>query len=235
MKPIGILTVVTLAFGTLSAYGSEAEHEHDMRREPANCQQFSVLRMTLEQNATDGDTEVVLFAKGQDDGLHALSITAPDGRKVAKINGDRGGIGIREFALESAEPMDLSLVLGSFPEGIYRMRGTTVTGGCLMGSAYLSHQVAPATTLFTPAANEVVSINNVVLSWNNIAGAVLYTVGLKNKSLGNESSFQVFPPTSSLVIPAAMLAPGTKYQFSVAVKTTSGNITSVEIPFFTTP
>ena len=233
MKSIGMLTVVALTLSSLSAYGSEAEH--NKQRQSVNCQPFSQLRMTLEQNASDGDAEIVLFAKGQDDGLHALSITAPDGHKVANFTGNRKGIGIREFALESAEPLDLNLVLKSFPEGIYRVRGAAVTGGCLVGSAYLSHQVAPATTLLTPAENAVVSVNNVELSWSHIAEAVLYTVELKNKSLNSKFSFQIFPPTANLAIPAAMLAPDSLYQFSVAVTTTSGNITSVETLFFTTP
>ncbi len=72
-----------------------------------SCIEFSELRMTLEQNATDGDTEVVLFAQGGDVGLDRLEITAPDGRRVAKFDGDGRGIGIREFLLESAEPPDL--------------------------------------------------------------------------------------------------------------------------------
>lgn len=232
MKTIVILTSMTFALSALSAHGAEAEAQH-MKWKHANCQPFSELKMTLEQNATDGDAEVVLFAKGQADGLHALTITAPNGRKIAKINGDKRGIGIREFVLESAEPPDLSLVLDSFPEGRYRMRGTSVTGDCLTGSVYLSHQVAPAAELLTPTKDEVVLINDVVLSWSNVAVAVLYIVELKNETLGNEFSFQIFPPATSLAIPAAMLAPDSSYQFGVSVKTADGNITSVETSFFT--
>lgn len=238
MKTIGILASVMFALNGLSAHGSESEDRHERHEKEwqfANCQPFSELRMTLEQNATDGDTEVVLFAKGQDDGLHALTITAPNGRKVAKINGDKRGIGIREFALESAEPPDLSLVLDSFPEGMYRMRGTTVTGECLAGSAYLSHKVAPAAELLTPAEDEVVSINNVVLSWSDVAAAAHYVVELENKTLGNRFSFQIFPPATRLAIPAAMLVADSTYQFGVAVRTYDGNLTLVETSFFTEP
>ena len=50
-----------------------------------DCLEFEELALTLEQNATDGDTEVVLFAKGGDEGLRRLTITAPDGRKLATL------------------------------------------------------------------------------------------------------------------------------------------------------
>ncbi len=141
MKRIGLLTIALLG----------AAATQDAAARGRGCDAFSELRMTLERNETDGDTEVVLFAKGQDDGLSALWITVPNGRIVAAVFGDRHGIGLREFALESAEPPDLGRVLRSFPEGIYRMRGVSVEGDCLAGSVPLSHRIAPATQLLTPA------------------------------------------------------------------------------------
>ena len=101
--------------------------------QPAPCQEFEELHMTLEQNATDGDTEVVFFAKTETDGLQKLQIGAPTGRKVASFTGDKKGIGLREFVLESAEPPDLNLVLASFPEGTYTFLGKTVGGECVEG------------------------------------------------------------------------------------------------------
>ena len=62
------------------------------------CEEFEELLMTLEQNATDGDTEVVFLAKTEEEGLRRLSITAPNGRRVARFKGDKRSIGIREFA-----------------------------------------------------------------------------------------------------------------------------------------
>ncbi len=102
------------------------------------------------QNATDGDAEVVLFAKGGDEGLKKLRIIAPDGRIVANVQGDHRGVGLREFSLESAEPPDFGAVLGSFPEGTYTISGRTVSGQCLAGRADLSHGFAPKTILRSP-------------------------------------------------------------------------------------
>jgi len=207
--------------------------QHRCNREP--CQSFEEIWMTLEQNATDGDTEVVLFAKTETDGLQRLTITAPDGRRVAQFKGDEDGVGLREFHLESAEPPDLDAVLGSFPEGTYTMEGRTVNGDCVVGTAVLSHDIAPATELLTPEEEQVVPVDQLVLSWAAVASAERYVIELNNEDNGSEFTFQVFPPTTSLAIPAALLQAGSEYQFGVGVKTDTGNITFVETTFFTAP
>lgn len=201
------------------------------------CEPFSELRMALEQNATDGDTEVVLFAKGQDEGLKRLTIIGPDGRHVATLSGAgrRRSIGIREFHLESAEPPDLAAVLRSFPQGTYRFIGRTVSGGCLRGQAPLSHAIAPATTQLTPEEEQVVPIGQVVLSWTAVPGVERYVVELNNEDTGAEMLIHVFPPTTSLAISPQLLKAGSEYQFGVGVMMPSGNITFVERTFFTAP
>jgi len=200
-----------------------------------SCLAFSQLRMTLEQNATDGDTEVVLFAKGRDDGLEHLVVSAPDARRVAEFQGDRTGIGIREFNLESAEPADLDAVLTSFPEGSYSFAGKTVNGKCITGTASLSHKIAPATSLLAPSEDQVVPIEQLVLRWEPVAGVERYVVELNNEDSGGQSTFEVFPPTTSVAIPAHFLQRDSEYQFVVGVKTAEKNVTFVELNFFTAP
>ena len=231
-------TALRLGMAGLAALGLAitpqpvAADEPKARRE---CLEFSELALTLERNATDGDTEVVIFAKGQDTGLKRLTVTAPNGRTVAAFQGSQRGIGIREFVLESAEPPDLDAVLSSFPEGEYQISGRTVDGECIKGTVSLSHQIAPETTLLTPGDEEAVSTNQLVLSWAPVPGAERYIVELNNEDTGGENTFTVFPPTTSLAIPAHFLQPGSEYQFGVGVKATNGNITFVERTFFTAP
>jgi hypothetical protein len=197
------------------------------------CQEFEELTMTLEQNATDGDTEVVFFAKTETDGLRRLQIIAPDGRRVVGFDGDKRGIGIREFVLESAEPPELDLVLGSFPEGTYTYLGRTVGGECVAGEVPLSHALAPATTLLTPPADAVVELDDLLLGWTAVPGAERYVVELNNEDTGSEFTFEVFPPTASLLVPVALLTADSEYQFAVGVKMPDGNVTFVELAFFT--
>ena len=204
---------------------------------PRACDEFSELRMTLERNQTDGDTEVVLFAKGNDEGLRRLKITGPDGRHIGTLRspGKRRSIGLREFNLESAEPPDLGAVLRSFPEGVYRFDGRTVSGGCLQGQAALSHRIAPATTLLAPTEDQVIGVTQLVLVWAEVPGAERYIVELNNETTGAEMRIDVFPPMTALPIGAALLQRGSEYQFAVGVRTTSGNVTFVETTFFTAP
>jgi hypothetical protein len=199
------------------------------------CLEFEELALALEQNATDGDAEVVLFAKGGDEGLRRLTVTAPGGRKVARIEGDKRGVGLREFLLESAEPPDLPAVLASFPEGTYTFLARTVGGDCLRGEAALSHTLAPATTLLSPEQDESVPIDELVLSWSAVPEAVAYVVELNNEDTGEEMTFLVHPPAVSIPIPAGALAPDAEYQFGVGVQTASGNLTVVELTFTTAP
>jgi hypothetical protein len=228
----GLVAGLTALGLTITSPSVEADEANSHRR---NCLEFSELTMTLERNATDGDTEVVIFVKGQDAGLKRLTVTAPNRRIVAAFKGNRRSIGIREFVLESAEPPDLDAVLRSFPEGEYKISGRTVDGECIQGTASLSHEIAPATTLVTPGEEQIVSTNDVILSWNAVPEAERYVVELNNENTGGENTFHVFPPTTSIAIPAHFLQAGAEYQFGVGVKTTNGNITFVERIFFTAP
>ena len=230
MNRISQIQFIALVLITLTAQPAIAED-----RRCTGYASFSQLSMRLEQNATDGDSEIVLFAKGQDDGLKRLMIVAPSGRRVANFVGDARGIGIREFRLESAEPLDLSVVLASFPEGNYSFFGRSVAGECLKGTAFLSHQVAPATVLLTPRQDQIVPIDQLVLGWTAVASAERYVVELKNQDLGSKFSFEVLPPGTSLAIPAHLLKPGSHYQFVVGVKTDKGNLTSAELSFSIAP
>jgi hypothetical protein len=227
LEPLRVLLAFTLVLPLAAA------------RLPANAApcdgEFEELALTLEQNATDGDAEVVLFAQGGDEGLKRLIITDPRGRKSAKISGDGRGVGLREFLLESAEPPDQGAVLASFPEGEYEFTGRTVSGECLSGTASLSHTFAPATTLLTPDEDEVVPIDQVVLSWQAVPEAVRYVVELNNEDDGTELTFDVLAPTTSLAVPAAFLGAGSEYQFGIGVRTAEGNLTVVELTFFTAP
>ena len=196
------------------------------------CSEFEELAIVLEQNATDGDAEVVLFAKAGDEGLKRLRIIAPDERIVANVQGDDRGVGLREFSLESAEPPDFDAILRSFPEGTYRISGRTVSGQCIAGTTDLSHEFAPETILRSPMQDEDIPLGPLTLAWDAVPEAVRYIVELENESEGSEAqfTFEILAPTTSLEIPAALIAAG-DHLFGVFVVTESGNKTSVEVTF----
>ncbi len=70
------------------------------------------------------------------------------------------------------------------------------------------------------------------LSWDAVPRAVRYIVELENESEGSEYryTFEILAPTTSLEIPAALLAAG-DHLFGVFVVTESRNKTSVEVTF----
>ncbi len=222
LSTVGVLALIGTASGSAEASNSRRA-----------CGEFADLSIILEQNATDGDAEVVILAKGQDDGLKSLAVISPTSRLTGSFVGNPRGIGIREFILESAEPTDLQSVLRSFPEGDYRFRGTTVKGDCLQGTATLSHVLAPATVILTPGEDEVLAPGNFVLTWEAVPGAASYVIGIDNEDRGNALVAEIAPTATSFTVPQEWLEAGTEYAASVAVKAADGNVTSVEIAVFT--
>lgn len=193
------------------------------------CGEFENLSIILEQNATDGDAEVVVLAKGQDNGLKSLTVVAPTGKVTAAFIGNPRGIGIREFILESAEPADIPAVLNSFPEGTYRFRGTSVNGDCLRGRATLSHVLAPTTAIVAPGKDEILAVDNFVVRWQPVDGAASYVIGIDNEDRGTTLLAEITPTANSFTVPSEWLEPGTAYTVSVAVKAGDGNVSSVEV------
>lgn len=197
------------------------------------CKRFTELRAVLEQNLTDGDAEVVLFAKGQDEGMRALKVNGPNGRELSYSTGN--AIGTREFLFESAEPPNLAAVLAAFPQGSYSFTGNTVSGGCLFGRVNLSHVSALGTTLLAPAEDAVVPAGPVTLRWTAVPGVARYRVELTNESTDAEYVFDVAPSITRIVIPANLMEADTEYGFAVASVASNGNIAAVEQAFTTAP
>ena len=98
MKAQSAMALFTLM---LMSYGSAyAKHP-----KPPKPSEFENAEIRVEQNATDGDTEVVIFAKGGDDGFRHFRVTSPDRRiVVATYSLDRTVRGQRELLFESPEP-----------------------------------------------------------------------------------------------------------------------------------
>jgi hypothetical protein len=138
---IALVTVTLMSCG--SAYA-----KHPKPREPS---EFENAEIRVEQNATDGDTEVVIFAKGGDDGFKHFRVGSPDRRiVVATFSLDRTVRGQRELLFESPEPPG-EAILAAYPEGSYRFDGVTHKGERFAGTARLSHELPPATVILSPA------------------------------------------------------------------------------------
>lgn len=196
---------------------------------------FPVASVHFEQNATDGDVEVVFEAKGGTDGLANLKVVSPDGRTVIDFTApDPSTLGMRQFRIESPEPKDVKALKAAYPEGAYEFTGRTFSGATFVGKSTLSHRL-PATAKFgTPAPEaEDVSIKDVEISWSAVVGVASYIVKIEQDEL--ETRIEAVLPSSltSFAVPNGFLMPGTEYQLGIGTVTGEGNVSFVETSFTT--
>src|SRR3989304_4358433 len=106
------------------------------RAQPDSSKPFPVAHVRFEQNATDGDVEVVFEVTGRSEGLSKLKVHSPDGRPTVDFNPpDASTMGIRQFVFESPEPKDVAGLKSAYPEGTYTFTGLTAAGAQLQGKA----------------------------------------------------------------------------------------------------
>ena len=207
-------------------------HAAEPRTAPAP---FPVASVHFEQNATDGDSEVVFEVKGGKDGLAELTVVSPDGRTVVAFRApDASTLGIRQFRFESPEPADVKSLKAAYPEGIYQFSGKTVAGASLIGKAKLSHKLPATTAVLTPASKATnVPARDLKVSWSAVKGVASYVVGIKQPESNANFSALVPASATSFAVPEGFLAPGKKYQVSVGTVTGEGNTSFVETTFTT--
>ncbi len=189
----------------------------------------------FEQNATDGDVEVVIRAKGGKDGLAKLSVTGPDGRTAIDFAApDPSTLGIREFEFESPEPTDVAGLKAAYPTGKYRFAGATAAGKEFSGESTLSHEL-PATTAFVQpgVGAQKVPVKGLEIRWTPVAGVSGYVVELEQDELGVSLEAHLPGSASSLSVPDGFLRPGTEYDLGIGTVSKGGNVSFVETSFTT--
>jgi hypothetical protein len=208
-------------------------HADTQRKKPPS--EFEFVTINVEQNTTDGDTEVVISAKAGDEGLHTLSIRTPDRRYVANVLSlDRSVMGLREFVFESPEP-EGEAILAAYPEGTYTFTGISSSGERFRGQAVLSHQLPAPVTILHPAQDAQVGSDALTIQWSAVEGLKEYILEFENESAVPEQILRVNVPASqtSFQIPSSMLVPGAEYQVGVWTVATNGNISVTETTFST--
>lgn len=196
---------------------------------------FAVATVHFEQNATDGDVEVVFDVKGGDDGLSGLIVTAPDGRRVVAITApDATTMGLRQFRFESPEPTDVDRLKAAYPAGVYRFAGTTASGDRYAGEATLSHDLPPAASVVTPADEaEGVPLTGLRITWTPVPDVDHYVVTLEQSDLGFELTVTLPGSAGSFAVPDGVLEPGHEYTLALGTVHESGNASFVETSFTT--
>lgn len=243
LKNATLLLLVTMGLVTLTparAEDDDSRLERFQQRLQAQKQifEFSIAKIILEQNFTDGDMETVIVAKGGDAGLKRFWLFAPDGKLVYDFKSPSNGrygrnIGAREILVESPEPSDTAIVLRAYPKGIYTFIGESFLGEWLYSRATLSHELPTPATITFPSQDSTVSRYSLNVIWGAVVGATSYTVELKDRNTGRKLEVQIPGNETMFQAPPAWIVPNANYQVEVSAINGAGNVTGTQLTFFT--
>lgn len=196
---------------------------------------FAEAHVHFEQNATDGDVEVVFEVKGGDEGLARLQVAAPDGRTVVDFAApDTSTLGMRQFRFESPEPGDAASLAAAYPEGVYVFSGVTASGARLRGQSTLSHRLPPPTTFLRPGTDaRDVAAARLEIEWSPVEDLAAFIIYLEQDELDVNLTARLPASVSRFVVPDGFLLPGTTYQLGIGTVTEEGNASYVETTMMT--
>ena len=197
---------------------------------------FATASVRLEQNATDGDFEVVFEIKGGKEGLAKLTVVSPDGRTVIDFTAPDAStlLGMRQFRFETPEPRDLKSLTSAYPAGVYSFAGATAAGERLQGKATLSHTLPATVSFLRPKADaRVVGAKNLKVAWTPVKNAAAYMIKIEQSKLGVNLTSTLPGSASTFAVPDDFLRPGTEYQLAIGTVSPQGNISFVETTFTT--
>jgi hypothetical protein len=195
---------------------------------------FETASVRFEQNATDGDVEVVFQVKGGDDGLAKLVVVAPDGRTVASfVAPDATTLGIRQFEFESPEPRDVASLKAAYPEGVYSFSGSTAAGDELRGTAILSHALPATARILRPGEDDAVSAVDPEIAWASRDDVAAWIVEIEHDELDVNLTAKLSGSATSFRVPNGFLRPGMEYDLGLGAVAEGGNISYVEMSFTT--
>lgn len=199
-------------------------------------------RILFEVNATAQDAGIQMLLDGE--GWEQLTVLAPDGGRLMAVRarGGIGDVGVTELFFESAEPsladLPIDELLAMFPEGKYRIEGTTAEGRAMVGTATLSHDIADSPHVVAPPDGGVTDPADTVIDWDPVvepAGIRIAGYQLIVELPEPLRVFSVDLPASvtSVTVSPEFLDPGTDYQFEVLAVAEGGNQTITEGTFTT--
>jgi hypothetical protein len=244
---LGKILVVAFIFAASSAslrasndddndnQGGLFEELMDRLAHKTNVLEFDDAEIIFEQNATDGDVEVVIFAKLEesDAGMQRFWLFGPNGKVVYKFSSPKNNnnIGGREVVVESPEPADLTIVKGAYPEGTYTFVAKSFDKDWFISEANLSHEL-PDVSITSPMADTNVSIWAFDITWEPVTGPTdKFIVELVNEDSDLEEELLVDIPADrrSFRAPEEWMVPGSEYQVVVGIVNEFGNKTFREL------
>jgi len=191
---------------------------------------FPVASIHFEQNATDGDAEVVFEVDSGDAGLAKLTVVSPDGRTVIDFTApDASTLGIRQLRFESPDPGNVESLKSAYPEGVYNFTGTTAAGDKLHGESTLNYKLPATVSFLQPGAEaENVGTEDLKITWTPIENVAAYIIEIEQDELDVNISAKLPGSVTTFAVPEGFLLPGTEYNIGIGTVTDEGNISFVE-------
>jgi hypothetical protein len=221
---------------------------------------YSKASLFFELNHTDGDLGIQAALDG--DPWHRLTIEDASGERMLdiEVKGRLRSQGLSEISYESAEPPFDKLAPADFfrrfSEGDYKIKGTTLDGKRLAGTAKLSHVIpAPPGNILVSgvavpndcAKDPIPSVGKpVVISWNpvttshpeigksgSIAVSAYQLVVEREKPSELKLSVDLPPTVRSFEVPKDFidLDGGEGFKIEILVAAANGNLTASESCF----
>lgn len=212
-----------------------------------NVLAFDDAEIIFEQNATDGDVEVVIFAKLEesDAGMQEFWLCAPNGKVVYKFSSPKNNnnIGGREVVVESPEPADPDIVRNAYPEGSYTFVAKSFDNKWFLSEAELSHAL-PDVSIDFPKSGTSVPKFEFNVTWTAVTSPTdKFIVELVNEGsdlnecsdLEEELVVDVPADQNSFLAPGEWMEAGCEYQVVVGIVNEFGNKTFRELNVIATP
>ena len=221
---------------------------------------IATAKLIIEYNATDDDIGV--HGAFDDHGWKSLCLFDPSGRLVLHV-GPRGqllDLTMAGIFFESREPpaseFSFADMRAAFPEGGYTVRGESLDGTILVGSATFTHDVPAAPVITAPELAEdprgtranPVPLDGLVIDWDQVTrtvdGVAVSITGYEvivTKEVNDDPNgfsrptydVHVPPTVDRLSVPREFLQPNTVYEVEVLALEVSGNQT-ITVGFFKT-
>jgi hypothetical protein len=199
---------------------------------PQSALRFKEEHMTLEYSPANGIASVVVEAETEES-VGNVQVSLPGGSSSFKLRAENGRrLALSAFKLESQES-DLATILDAYPEGTYELRGRTLAGLSVTGSAEFSHVLPAAPVLLYPRDGaRGIPTTGLTVTWAADGGAVAYRIVLEQGE-NDGLTAQVSGGSNSLHVPDEVLAPASDYHLEIAAIGPDGNRTVAEVSFTT--
>ena len=225
---VQLLTLIILTFSVF------VQAQEDVKKSPAPFP-FDEATVRFEQNATDGDVEVVFEIKAGDEGLTELKVVSPDGRTVIDFSApDISTMGIRQFRFESPEPTDIKGLKSAYPEGEYKFTAVTIDGSKYESTTKLSHTLPGIITFLNPLPeSENISIKDLMISWSPVEDVVSYIIEIDQDELNYNMTTKISGSKTEFMLPAGILVADKEYTMAIGTVMENGNSSYRETTFST--